>query len=151
VRCKRERDSHRALRKTGEEFEVLLPTTLCLAAAAAVINIWISIRVGQMRHAANVSVGDGGDERLLRRMRAHANFIENTPLVLILIAAVDLSGKGAAWLSVVGAVYMIGRICHALGMDGGALERLRGLGTLVTMLTQLGLAIAAVLIALGRF
>jgi uncharacterized membrane protein YecN with MAPEG domain len=130
---------------------MLLSTTLCLAAAAAVINIWISMRVGRLRHAAKVSVGDGGDERLIRRMRAHANFVENTPLVLILIAAVDLSGKGAAWLAVVGAVYMLGRVCHALGMDGGSLEWGRGVGTLVTMLTQLGLAIVAVLIALGRF
>jgi len=128
---------------------VLLPTTLCLAAAAAILNLWISIRVGQMRHAIKVSVGDGGDERLLRRMRAHANFIENTPLVLILIAAVELSGKGGAWLAVVGGLYILGRVCHALGMDGGAIEKLRGVGTLVTMLTQLGLAIAAVLIAIG--
>ena len=128
---------------------MLLPTTLCLAAAAAILNLWISIRVGQMRHAIKVSVGDGGDERLLRRMRAHANFIENTPLVLILIAAVELSGKGGAWLAVVGGLYILGRVCHALGMDGGAIEKLRGVGTLVTMLTQLGLAIAAVLIAIG--
>jgi hypothetical protein len=130
---------------------MLLPTTLCLAAAAAVLNIWISIRVGQMRHAAKVSVGDGGDERLLRRMRAHANFIENTPLVLILIAAVEISGKGSTWLAVVGGIYMIGRVSHAIGMDGGSTERLRGIGTLITMLTQLGLAVVAVLIALGRF
>jgi uncharacterized membrane protein YecN with MAPEG domain len=130
---------------------MLLPTTLCLAAAAAVINIWISMRVGRVRHAVKVSVGDGGDEALVRRMRAHANFIENTPLVLILIAAVDLSGKGAAWLAVVGGIYMLARVCHALGMDGGSLQALRGLGTLVTMLTQLGLAVVAVLIALGRF
>jgi uncharacterized membrane protein YecN with MAPEG domain len=124
---------------------------LCLAAAAAVINIWISIRVGQTRGAAKVSVGDGGDERLLRRMRAHANFIENTPLVLILIAAVELSGKGAAWLAIVGALYMLGRVLHALGMDGGSLQWGRGAGTMITMLTQLGLAVVAVLIALGRF
>lgn len=130
---------------------MLLPTTLCLAAAAAVINIWISMRVGRVRHAAKVSVGDGGEEALIRRMRAHANFVENTPLVLILIAAVDLSGKGAAWLAVVGGIYMLARVCHALGMEGGSLQPLRGIGTLVTMLTQLGLAVVAVLIALGRF
>lgn len=133
---------------------MILQTTLCLAAAAAVINLWISIRVGQVRHAAHVSVGDGGNELLVRRMRAHANFIENTPLVLILVAAIDLAGAGTigggGWLAIVGAVYMLGRLCHALGMDGGTLEKLRGIGTLVTMLTQLGLAVAAVLIALGR-
>jgi uncharacterized protein len=129
---------------------MLLPTTLCLAAAAALINIWISMRVGRMRHAAKISVGDGGNEMLIRRMRAHANFVENTPLVLILLAAIELSNKGGAWLAVVGAVYMLGRVCHALGMDGGSLGWARGVGTAVTMLTQLGLAVAAVLIALGR-
>jgi uncharacterized membrane protein YecN with MAPEG domain len=129
---------------------MLLPTTLCLAAAAALINIWISMRVGRMRHAAKISVGDGGNEMLIRRMRAHANFVENTPLVLILLAAIELSNKGGTWLAVVGAVYMLGRVCHALGMDGGSMGWARGVGTAVTMLTQLGLAVAAVLIALGR-
>lgn len=129
---------------------MLVPTTLCLAAAAALINIWISMRVGRMRHAAKISVGDGGNEMLIRRMRAHANFVENTPLVLILLAAIELSNKGGTWLAVVGAVYMLGRVCHALGMDGGSIGWARGVGTAVTMLTQLGLAAAAVLIALGK-
>ena len=35
-------------------------------------------------------------------------------------------------------------------MDGGALGKGRPVGTAITMLTQLGLAVAAVLIALGR-
>ena len=130
---------------------MLLPTTLCLAAAAAIINLWLSIRVGNLRMAGKVLYGDGGNEALLRRMRAHANFIENTPLVLILIAAIELAGKGATWLAVVGGIYMLARLAHALGMDGGALHRLRSIGALVTMLTLLGLAVVAVLIALGRF
>lgn len=129
---------------------MLVPTTLCLAAAAALINIWISTRVGQVRHAAKVSVGDGGNEMLIRRMRAHANFIENTPLVLILLAAIELSHKGGTWLAVVGAVYMLARVAHAFGMDGDSLGWARGAGTAITMLTQLGLAVAAVLVALGK-
>ena len=50
-----------------------------------------------------------------------------------------------------GGIYMLGRIAHAIGMDGGRAERLRGIGTMITMLTLLGLAVVAVLIALGRF
>jgi uncharacterized membrane protein YecN with MAPEG domain len=81
-------------------------------------------------------------------MRAHANFTENTPLVLILIGVIELTGKGGQWLAIVGAVYMLARICHAIGMDG--VVPLRAGGALVTMLTQLGLAAVAVLIVLGR-
>ena len=130
---------------------MILPTTLCLAAAAAMINLWLSMRIGNLRVKGKILYGDGGDEMLLRRMRAHANFVENTPLVLILIGAVEVAGKGGAWLAVVGAVYMLARLAHAVGMDGGFVHRLRSAGALVTMLVQLVLAVVAVLIALGRF
>jgi uncharacterized membrane protein YecN with MAPEG domain len=129
---------------------MLLPTTLSLAAAAAIINVWITMRIGRLRMAGRILYGDGGNETLMRRMRAHANFIENAPLVLILIAAIELTGKGGQWLAIVGGLFMLARVLHPLGMDGGALHRLRTVGALVTMLVQVGLAAVAVLIALGR-
>ncbi|MGB3737756.1 MAG: MAPEG family protein, partial [Pontixanthobacter sp.] len=73
---------------------MLLPTTLCMAAAAAITALWLMIRVGQVRNSQNVSVGDGGDDRVIRRMRAHANFVETTPFALVLVAAIELTGKG---------------------------------------------------------
>ena len=127
----------------------LLPVTLAAAAAGAILNIWLSIRVGAVRRALGVSVGDGGKESLQRRMRAQLNYVENTAFVLILIAAIELTGKGEPWLAWVAAVYMLGRVAHGLGMDGGALGKGRSIGVIITMLTQLGLAIAAVLITLG--
>jgi uncharacterized protein len=129
---------------------MILPVTLCAAAAAAIINIWLSVRVGQMRIRHKVSIGDDGGGPLTARMRAQLNFVENTAFVLILIAAIELSGKGGDWLAWVAAIYMLGRVAHGFGMDGGALGKGRGLGTAITMLTQLGLAVAAVLIALGQ-
>ena len=72
----------------------LLPVTLTSAAAAAILALWLMIRVGQVRVGEKVSIGDGGNEKVTRRMRAHANFIENTPFVLVLIAAIEISGKG---------------------------------------------------------
>ena len=68
-----------------------LPITLSAVAAAALINIWLSIRCGQARTSEKVSVGDGGSDKLIRRMRAHANFTENTPLVLVMIAALEFA------------------------------------------------------------
>ena len=127
-----------------------LPTTLSLAAAAALINIWLAVRCGQVRSSAGISIGTGGNDLLERRMRAQLNFVENTPWVLILIAGIELAGKGGAWLAPVGGLYMLGRIAHGLGMDGTALAKGRAAGTMITMLSQLGLSIVAVLIALGH-
>ncbi len=127
---------------------MLLPVTLTAAASAAFIAIWLGIRVGQVRGSEKVSIGDGGNEKVIRRMRAHANFVENTPFVLALIAAIELAGRGSAWLPYVAGIYMLGRIAHGLGMDDGAFGKGRMIGTLITMLTLLGLAIVAALIAL---
>ena len=128
-----------------------LPVTLAAAAAAAILNLWLSIRVGAVRQSQGISVGDGGSEPLQRRMRAHANFVENTPFVLILIAAIELSGRGNPWLAYVAAAYMLGRIAHAFGMDGGSKQVGRMIGTVITMLTLLGLAVVASLIGAGMF
>jgi uncharacterized membrane protein YecN with MAPEG domain len=117
-----------------------LPITLTIAAGAALVNIWLMIRCGQARTKGKVSIGDGGDDFLIRRMRAHANFVESTPFVLILIAALEASQGSAMWLWYVGIAFIVGRLAHGLGMDGGALGKGRMVGTLITMLTLAGLA-----------
>ncbi|NLR71567.1 MAPEG family protein [Novosphingobium sp. ERN07] len=127
---------------------MILPITLCAAAAAAVLNIWLSIRIGMVRTTKKISIGDGGDMELIARMRAQANFIENTPIVLVLIAVIELARTGNVWVMGVAAAYMLGRVAHGVGMDGGPLGFMRGLGTMATMLTQLGLGTWAVSIAL---
>jgi uncharacterized membrane protein YecN with MAPEG domain len=129
---------------------LILPVTLTSAAAAAIINIWLSMRIGRLRMAHKISIGDDAGGPLTARMRAQLNFVENTAFVLVLIAAIELTGKGHPWLAWVAAIYMLGRVAHGLGMDGGTLGKGRAAGTAITMLTQLGLAVVAVLIVLGR-
>ncbi|AZI34582.1 hypothetical protein NT2_02_01690 [Caenibius tardaugens NBRC 16725] len=130
---------------------MILTTTLSAAAAAAIINLWLMIRCAQIRVSAKVAHGDGGNVLLGRRMRAHSNFIENAPLVLILIGAIELTGKGGTWLALVAAVYLLARVAHPFGMDRDGANVLRAGGTMVTMLTLIGLATMAVLISLGKF
>ncbi|MCZ8369028.1 MAG: MAPEG family protein [Porphyrobacter sp.] len=127
----------------------VLPVTLAAAAAAAVLNIWLGIRIGALRTALQISVGDGGSEALQRRMRAQLNYVENTAFVLILIAAIELAGKGSWWLAYVAAAYFLARIAHAFGMDGAGKQIGRMIGTVTTMLVQLGLAVVAILIVMG--
>ena len=130
---------------------MILTTTLCLAAAAALINFWLGMRIGQLRHSLKVGVGDGGHESLLRRMRAQANFLEAVPLALILFGLVEAAGKGGVWLAPLGGVFLLGRIAHAYGMESDTTFRPgRPIGMLTSMLTQLVLVVTAVLIALGK-
>ncbi len=124
---------------------MILPITLVAAGLAAVMNVWLSIRVGQVRTREKVSIGDGGNDAVIRRMRAHANYVENAPFAVLLIAAIELA-KGAGnpgWLWWVMIIYFVGRVAHGLGMDGGSFEKGRMLGTILNMLTLLGLGLYA--------
>ena len=130
---------------------MILQTTLCLTAAAAVLNFWLGMRIAQLRYSLHVSVGDGGHESLIRRMRAQANFIENAPITLLLFGLVEASGKSGVWLAPLGALFLLGRVAHGYGMDGKPpFQAGRSIGVIVSMLTQLVLVITALLIALGR-
>lgn len=123
---------------------VVLPVTLIAAAAAAIINVWLSVRIGEMRHRLKIDIGDGGDEILKRRMRAQLNFAENTLVVIPLLALIELARLNNVWLVPVAALYILARVLHGLGMDGGSFAWGRSFGTIVTLLTQLGLAVWAI-------
>ncbi|NBU79853.1 MAG: hypothetical protein EBS50_12420, partial [Sphingomonadaceae bacterium] len=92
-------------------------------------------------------IGDGGNEAVIRRMRAHSNYIESAPFVLILIGVIELAHSGSpapTWLWAVSSLYFLGRVAHGLGMDGGRFGKGRSVGTLTTMLTLLGLGLYAI-------
>ena len=128
---------------------IVLPTTLSLAAAALLVNLWLGMRISRLRMSEKVLHGDGGNPLIAQRMRAQLNFAENVPLILLLFAAVELAGRGGLWLQVVGGVFIIGRVAHALGMDANRPNKARVAGVVITMLTGLCLTIYAALIAAG--
>lgn len=122
---------------------MVLPITLTIAGAAALINIWIAVRVGRVRRARKIAIGDGGDPLLAARMRAHGNFVENAPFFLILLGLVELARGASLWLWLVGIAFVLARIAHLFGMERPVPNKLRAGGTIVTMLTLLGLSVYA--------
>ena len=128
-----------------------VPVTLISAVAAVLLNFWLSWRIGSLREEYKVSVGDGGHEPLLRRMRAQSNFIENAPFVLILIGALELSGANRWALGGIATVFLAARIAHALGMDGPELRRWRMWGMIGTTIVNIALAGWAIYVAALSF
>lgn len=124
---------------------MLLPVALTTTGAAAIINLWLGVRVSRMRISEKVSVGDGGNPRLVARMRAQLNFAEYTPIVLILIALIEFGAGSQLWLWGAAAVYLLGRLLHPIGMDGWMPGRT--IGITITMLVMLGLGAYAIFLA----
>ena len=124
-----------------------VPITLLTAAAAVFVNLWLGARVVSSRREHQVKLGDGGNEAVLRRMRAQANFIENAPFFLILLAGLELSGANSLGLAVIAAMFILARISHAVGMEGAEVWRWRMYGMIGSTLGTVGLAVWAIVCA----
>jgi uncharacterized membrane protein YecN with MAPEG domain len=119
---------------------MILPITLTIAAAAAILLIWLAARVSRLRRPLKIGLGDGGNEMLLRRIRAHANYAENMPIFLVLLGLLELAG-GDRWILWGASIaFILARLAHAFGMDGPSRLRLRVAGMLVSTLVIVGLA-----------
>lgn len=94
-----------------------LPVTLATAGALGVLYLVLSVRVVRGRRANRVSLGDGGQPLMQRRIRAHANFGEYVPLLLILMALLEASGASRGVLAGAGVALVVARIAHAIGIE----------------------------------
>jgi len=119
---------------------MLLPITLTMAGAATLINVWLSWRCGQVRHARKILTGDGGDPLMTARMRAQGNFVENAPFFLILLGLIEYARGPMTWLWLVGIAFLLARLLHAYGMDQLKSNLPRSIGAGVTLAVLIGLA-----------
>lgn len=109
-----------------------LPITLLLAAACGAINLWLGLRVSARRMQAKIMSGDGGDPVMQARTRAHANFTEYAPFVLVLVAAIELARGPSPWLWGAAALFVLARVAHPFGMDRPAPNPFRAGGIALT-------------------
>ena len=121
------------------------------AALIGVFQIALMMTVGLARNAAGISLGDGGDEALLLKIRRHGNLTENAPIFLILLGFLEITA--GPQMAVIGfaALFILARLSHAYALSGpdkplvargfGALGTIGGIigtaGTLVWHLTSL--------------
>ena len=122
---------------------MILPITLTIAGAAAIVNMWLAIRIVVIRTKAKVLIGDAGNPLLAARMRAQLNFAEYTPLVLILMGLIEFARGTSTWLWAAGIIYILGRIVHPFGLDKQTASPLRAAGILTTWIVLIGLAVYA--------
>ena len=92
-----------------------LPVTICLTALFALMLTALSLNVSLRRRELRVALGDGDDLVLRRRIRAHGNFIENAPMCILLVLALEavLATSTTIWL--VAAILFVARALHAIG------------------------------------
>ncbi|MGE4327823.1 MAG: MAPEG family protein [Pseudodonghicola sp.] len=125
-----------------------LTITALYAGLAGLLYLLLSAHVIKQRIATHQSLGDGGDDTLNRRIRAHANFAEYAPLTLILIAAFEAQGGAAPLVHLAGIALLLSRAMHAYGMQGDSHAWGRKYGIVTCFLLILVLSLADIAMAL---
>ena len=112
----------------------------------------LAYNVGSRRGAQNqLQPGDMGDAALTRAIRAHANFAEHAPIVLLLLLMLALLGVGSGWLHAIGASFTLGRLIGAIGMMRAVHPNaLRFTGNLATGLALLICSLWLIWLAFSR-
>jgi uncharacterized membrane protein YecN with MAPEG domain len=105
--------------------------TAYLAAAYATLMVVLSVQTSLRRRGLRISKGDGGDETLRRRIRAHGNFSEYAALALVIVALVEISGAARINVAALAAIFLLARLLHAVGMLYVSGPALRALGMIL--------------------
>lgn len=119
-------------------------------AVLIVIGVALAVRVISVRRSQKIGLGDGDDRVLRRRIRAHGNFSEYAPLLMILLLALPLLGAKEWLVHLVGMLGVVGRALHAIGISKSGGSSMPRAGGMVLTLTAL-LAGVAALIGLAWF
>jgi len=103
------------------------------------IFIALSFNAAFTRRKSGLAVGEGDNETLLRAVRAHGNFTEFTPMFLISLIVVDQLSKNCDYVGILGLLFIIGRIFHALSMflKKGILRVIGMMLTLIPLISNL--------------
>lgn len=112
------------------------------ASLAAILFVVLSFRVIRARRAFHVALGDGENQALRRRLRAHGNFAEYGPFALLLMALAELQGAPGWNVHLLGLLLLGGRMVHAYGLSREPEPiRLRVLGMSLTFIAVIGGAV----------
>ncbi len=119
-------------------------------ALSAIITLVLAINTAFTRGRTKVLLGDGGNEEMLRAMRAHANNVEYVPLALTMLVLMALLQCSVYVLHGVGIALVVGRIVHGIGLTmKSGLSFGRGLGAFLTIAAMV-VEIVALFMAVAR-
>lgn len=114
--------------------------SLTFIAVCAASLFWFGTWIGPLRGKLGALRGDGGNPVLFKRSRIHGNFVENAPLVGMVMLAAELLGATDGWLWLCFGSFFVGRLVHFIRYDHND----RAVGLLLTTAPAMGLGLFVV-------
>ncbi len=115
-----------------------LEVTALYGSLLALVGFVLGGLVGIQRPKLKLSLGDGGHQSMIEANRRHMNWLENVPVLIVLLAVIELNGASSTWLHVLGGTLLVGRLVHPFGISAVWKFRVpRFIGALLTQLVAL--------------
>jgi len=115
----------------------------------ALLYLVLGLQVSRLRRGHRVTFGDGDNIKLRSAIRAHGNFAEYVPVIVLLVALLEMSGLPAIRIHLLMGVLLVARLLHPLGMYVGPrtlqFRICRVGGITLTLLVLLAAAIMALI------
>jgi hypothetical protein len=123
------------------------PITAFYAGLLGILFLYLSVLVIKGRFSKKISLGNGGDHHFQQVIRAHGNFSEYTPIVLILLFVAEVNLSHPITLHLAGTALLSGRFLHAFGLrrhSGSSWQRISGM--LLTFASLIILSVINILV-----
>ena len=103
-------------------------------AAGIIINLQMVLMMicGKSRYKHKQGLGDKGQPELLARIRSHGNLAENSGIVLVVLALLEMAGTSQSVIAAAAVLFVIGRFLHPVGLfrtSGTSLPRALGVAS----------------------
>jgi uncharacterized membrane protein YecN with MAPEG domain len=89
--------------------------SLPFAGAVFLLITTLAMNVTRLRRKYGVFLGDGGERRLGRGIRAHGNALEHGLLLAVALVLAEVAGLPIPWVVGVGWAILLARLAHAAG------------------------------------
>jgi uncharacterized protein len=115
------------------------------------IYAFLGLRVARFRRGNKIAFGDGDDRYLRSAIRAHANFAEYVPIIVVMNALLEMGGAASVQMHVLLGTLTISRVLHPFGMHAKPMAPQFIVGRIVGMILTFLVLIASALLLLRRF
>ena len=112
---------------------------------------FLGLRVARMRRGEKIGFGDGDNRYLRSAIRAHANFAEYVPIIVLMNALLEMGGASAVQMHVLLGTLTVSRILHPFGMHAKPMTPQFIVGRIVGMILTFLVLLASALLLLRRF
>jgi uncharacterized protein len=99
----------------------------------------LAMNVTRLRFKVGVRLGDGGDKRLGRAIRAHGNALEHGLLLAVALVLAEVAALPPPWVVGLGFAILAARVSHAAGFLRLG-PRVSQAGMVVTYTIEVGLS-----------